>query len=149
MGDPTSVIVLDNIFVQSIVSTRSWTLPLSMATQGQEQWQIAYPLQIRWKDGDWKSGTAAITTGGGGSSSIPTGTQASSGPTATFLGNSAATSSSSSKLSAGSIAGIVTGSVSAVVGILGFAFKVYKWRHPKPRLNEDGGGEGLKIKNNA
>jgi hypothetical protein len=43
-------------------------------------------------------------------------------------------SSSSSSLSPGAIAGIATGSVSAVFAALGFLLKLYKWKHPKKAI---------------
>lgn len=101
-------------------------------------YQVAYPIQVRWKASDWESKTGATTTSGGTSPS-------SSGPAATSPGTSAP--SSSSQLSTGSIVGIVTGCVSAVVGVLGLALRVYKWKHPKkqPAVEGENGEAGKRL----
>ncbi|KAL3963379.1 hypothetical protein ACCO45_000383 [Purpureocillium lilacinum] len=48
LATPTAITVLNNMFDQSIVTTTTW--PVSVVPNG--WWQIAYPIQIRWKEGD-------------------------------------------------------------------------------------------------
>ena len=95
---------------------------LSAQTEG--FWQVAYPIQIRWKTNDWESKTT-------------------SGLSATSSGTSASASSTSSKLSTGSIVGIITGSISASATILGLAFKIYKWKQSKKKPIKEVGLIGM------
>lgn len=110
--------MLDSIFDQSIISTRT----LSAQTEG--FWQVAYPIQIRWKTSDWESKTT-------------------SGLSTTSSGTSGSASSTSSKLSTGSTVGIITGSISASATYLGLAFKVYKWKQSKKKPIEEVGLIGM------
>ena len=102
-----------------------------MQTQGESSWQIAYPIQIRWGGSDSEPKTTAATTTGGGTAQV---TQT-SGPIATSTGTSTSASpTTSSKLSTGSIVGIITGSISAVAAVGGLVFKIYKWKAKKQEV---------------
>jgi hypothetical protein len=130
LATSTNVVVINNIFDQQTVSTRPWTLGQSMQAAGISSNQIAYPLQIRWKQGDFAPATATKISGasttGARTSATKTGAQSSSSPAA-----QSGSSKSSSALSTGGLAGIITGVISAVVGVAGLAFRIYKWKHPK------------------
>ena len=135
LGTSTVVTVLDNIFDQSIISTRAFTIPASLQSQDYSSNQIAYPIQIR--NGGSQTGASVITPAATSNSLAVTGTTSAgnghvtSGSSTASQSAAAAGSDSKGGLSTGSIAGIATGVVSSVVGILGLAFRVYKWKHPK------------------
>jgi hypothetical protein len=88
----TSVIVVDNLFDQSTLSTRGYTIPPGF----EGQYQLAYPIQVR-QGGTGTGVPPYIAASQTGSISPPTGTTTTNSPSAQPL------------LSAGAIAGIAVG----------------------------------------
>jgi hypothetical protein len=56
LSTSTEVVMIDNIFNQKTISTREFTLKQGMPNS----WQVAYPIQIRWRAADFQ--THASTT---------------------------------------------------------------------------------------
>lgn len=96
LSTSTSVTVLDNVFQQNVLSTRIWTLPTELAYS----WQIAYPIQVRWKSGDFDPAKKTSTD--------PS-TESTSSPKTSDTSHSS--SGGGDGLSKGAIAGIVVGVV--------------------------------------
>ena len=104
-----SAVVVDNIFNQTSLGSTTIT----------QFYNIAYPLQIRWKAGDFDNtttitaSTAAATTGTTGSSHMAS-------VTATAVPSAAPSGPSSKGLSTGSIAAIAVVAGIVVLAALGF-----------------------------
>ena len=62
LATSTNVVVLNNIFDQQTLSTRPWTVPASLEAEEYGSWQIAYPIRIRQKAGDFNLATATSST---------------------------------------------------------------------------------------
>ncbi|KAH8902629.1 hypothetical protein BR93DRAFT_931857 [Coniochaeta sp. PMI_546] len=94
LSTSTPVVVIDNIFDQKTLSTRTFTLPPTLSYS----WQIAYPIQIRWKSGDFAQASVTSTSS--------TSTSTTSSPASSIGGGP-----TGSRLSTRAIAGIVIGVV--------------------------------------
>ncbi|KAK6538138.1 hypothetical protein TWF694_011020 [Orbilia ellipsospora] len=119
LSSSTNVVVMDNIFNQKTLSTRSWTL----SGNAPFYWQGAYPIQVRAKAMDFLpiSTTADITSSITSSvlttitSPIVTATQSQE-------------SKSSPQLSTGTIVGIVIATTLSTIGFaLGVGFLIYRY----------------------
>lgn len=116
LSTSTHVVVLDNIFNQKTLSTRQF----SLATDFAFSYQVAWPIQIRWREGDTFDALPSTTKSSSGSSSTdPQGGDSSRDSSGGSSGNS---------LSGGAIAGIVIGALVFVALVVGVVLLVFLLR---------------------
>ncbi len=124
MSTSTSVIVISNIYDQKTVSTRPFTFMSGFTNS----WQIAYPIQIRWK-AEGLSTTSSDAT-------VSAGTVSRTGVTASSTSTATATRSnnepSHSKLSTGAIVGIAIGAFVFFALLAAAILFVYRNRKRRP-----------------
>jgi len=103
LSTSTHVVVLDNIFNQKTLSTRQFNLRTDFAFS----YQVAWPIQVRWKEGDSFDALPSTTKSSSGSGSTdPQGEDSSRDSSGDSSGDS-----SRNSLSGGAIAGIVIGAL--------------------------------------
>jgi hypothetical protein len=92
---PTTVLVVENISVQKIISTET-------LSEGSPIYDYAYPLQIRWKDSDFSPSSSSA-------SNVPTPTTLPAAPSGSPAGN------------IGDKGRLPTGAIVAIAVVLGVA----------------------------
>lgn len=105
----TEVVVLDNLFNQKTLSTKLYTPPSRPDRDPVYEWEVAYPIQIRWRSEDLVDPTTSGTAP----------------PTPTSTPEPSSNDGNTNSLSAGAIAGIVIGAVVGVSLIIAATIAVF------------------------
>ncbi|KAH6886934.1 hypothetical protein B0T10DRAFT_575324 [Thelonectria olida] len=107
LSTSTEVVVMDDITNQETLSTRKFTLSPGMSNS----WQVAYPIQIRWRAVDFQADTSTTAASETGiATSLTTIPATATGDTDSSQTSSHSSSDNGSHLSTGAIVGIAVGS---------------------------------------
>ncbi|KAK6530238.1 hypothetical protein TWF694_003602 [Orbilia ellipsospora] len=123
LSTPTSAVVMDNIFDQKTLSTKSWTL-----SGNSFSWQAVYPIQVRARATDSQPTPTTDTTSSITSSVLTTSP------------NQSSESKPKPQLSTGALVGIVIAGTCSTIGlclIIGFLIRRYlrKVRRRRDQMN--------------
>lgn len=139
LSTSTSVIVLNNIYQQQIVSTRSFTVPSGDAYM----YEIAYPIQVRYKEGETIPTGAVSSSSSNVGSAVLSQSQSQRSPSDGSSG-----SKSGGGLSGGAIAGILIGAIAALALVVVAVLLLLLYRKNKSKQVSPS-AEGADVVNSA